>query len=308
MKVKCRRPRRPVRRMVHRVCMTIRSCTKRHKRTFMAILHSTSALVLVGVILFLIFYDMWYVLPTIFDPEGLVYGLHWLLVVFLVCNVLGNMWAAFHCDTSVASLAIGRQKPAEGEAHLWHYCSTCQLQVPPRSWHCKACNCCILKRDHHCTFVANCVGHKNQRHFLGFVFHLFLGSGLALIYNGIYTWKYGSFLVADPLLMVASLANNITDYDAMSWKFVVATIFKLNLFAFVVALVMFSFQMILACRNSTCYKIFDRTYNLGWRQNLKVVLGNRLFWIFLWPTIKSPLPHDGSQWYIEPSGKKINII
>ncbi|EDV42932.2 uncharacterized protein Dana_GF18232 [Drosophila ananassae] len=309
MKVKARRPRRHIRRMVNRVCQAIFSCSRWNKSIGLAILHTTSALVLVGVILCLFVYDMWYVLPEIFDPYGLVYGFHLLLALFIVCNILGNMWAAFQCDNSVASLAKSRQQPVEGEAHLWHYCSTCQLQVPPRSWHCRMCNCCILKRDHHCTLVGNCVGHKNHRHFICFVFYLFLGSGLALIYNGIYTWKCKAFFVADPILMMGTYANNInvSGSDDITWMYVVATVFKLNMFSFVVALVMFSLQMFLAYRNSTCYKIMDRSYDLGWRGNLEVVFGKRLFWIFLWPTIESPLPHDGAQWPLELSGNNIVV-
>lgn len=309
MKVKARRPRIPIRRMVNRVGQAIFSCFQWEKKIGLAILHTTSAVVLVSVILFLIVYDMWYVLPEIFDPYGLVYGFHWLLAGFIVSNVLGNMWATFRCDTSVASLAKSRQQPAEGEAHLWHFCSICQLQVPPRSWHCRLCNCCILKRDHHCTFVANCVGHKNHRHFLCFVFYLFLGSGLALIYNGIYTWKCNAFFVTDPIHMFGAYGNNIYDTDSedIAWKYIVATVFKLNMFSFVVALGMFSLQMFLAYRNSTCVKIMDRRYDLGWRENLRTVMGKRFFWIFLWSTIESPLPHEGDQWPVELSGSNVIV-
>ncbi|KAL8567400.1 hypothetical protein ACOMHN_001788 [Nucella lapillus] len=50
----------------------------------------------------------------------------------------------------------------------WAPCYHCQIVRPPRCHHCSECNTCVLKRDHHCYFAGNCVGFKNQRHFLVF--------------------------------------------------------------------------------------------------------------------------------------------
>lgn len=54
----------------------------------------------------------------------------------------------------------------------WSHCRHCEKPRPPRSHHCHVCRTCVLKMDHHCPFVANCVGHGNYAHFYLFLLHL----------------------------------------------------------------------------------------------------------------------------------------
>jgi len=66
------------------------------------------------------------------------------------------------------------------------YCEKCCLIKPDRSHHCSVCGDCVLKMDHHCPWVNNCVAFNNYKFFV-----LFLLYGLVYcLYVALSSLKY----------------------------------------------------------------------------------------------------------------------
>ncbi|XP_019533696.2 palmitoyltransferase ZDHHC15 isoform X2 [Aedes albopictus] len=53
------------------------------------------------------------------------------------------------------------------------FCEKCRLIKPDRAHHCSVCGVCVLKLDHHCPWVNNCINFTNYKYFI-----LFLGYAL----------------------------------------------------------------------------------------------------------------------------------
>ncbi len=56
-------------------------------------------------------------------------------------------------------------------------CHECNQVQPPRTFHCDVCQRCVLKGDHHCFWTGNCIGLRNQKFFLQYLFYMWLGTG-----------------------------------------------------------------------------------------------------------------------------------
>ncbi|OII74581.1 DHHC family palmitoyl transferase [Cryptosporidium ubiquitum] len=51
------------------------------------------------------------------------------------------------------------------------YCKWCAKYKPDRTHHCRVCRTCVLKMDHHCPWISNCVGWGNHKHLLLLIFY-----------------------------------------------------------------------------------------------------------------------------------------
>ncbi|KAL1139787.1 hypothetical protein AAG570_006764 [Ranatra chinensis] len=63
----------------------------------------------------------------------------------------------------------------------WTVCTRCETYRPPRAHHCRICKRCIRRMDHHCPWINNCVGERNQKYFIQFLVYVGVLSTYAIV-------------------------------------------------------------------------------------------------------------------------------
>ena len=69
-----------------------------------------------------------------------------------------------------------------GHIYVLNYCYSCNIFRPPRTSHCSRCDNCVERFDHHCLWLANCIGKRNYKYFYAFLLNLNLNSIFQLIF------------------------------------------------------------------------------------------------------------------------------
>ncbi|CDJ58500.1 DHHC zinc finger domain-containing protein, putative [Eimeria maxima] len=79
-------------------------------------------------------------------------------------------------------------------AELKQICVTCNIIKPNRVHHCAECAHCLLRQDHHCMWVDNCIAAGNTRPFVCFLFCI----SLSIIESFSLTWLYAAEAITSP--------------------------------------------------------------------------------------------------------------
>uniref|UniRef100_A0A8C5ASI9 Palmitoyltransferase n=1 Tax=Gadus morhua TaxID=8049 RepID=A0A8C5ASI9_GADMO len=153
------------------------------------------------------------------------------------------------------------------------FCDRCQVLKPDRCHHCSVCETCVLKMDHHCPWVNNCVGFSNYKFFL-----LFLS----------YSMVYCVFIAATVFQYFLKFWGG--DLNNGPAKFHVLFLMFVALMFFVSLMFLFSYHCWLVSKNRSTLEAFsapvfvggpDRNgFNVGMHRNLEQVFGeNRRLWL-----------------------------
>ncbi|GLC36180.1 hypothetical protein PLESTB_001371500 [Pleodorina starrii] len=148
------------------------------------------------------------------------------------------------------------------------FCKRCQAWKPERAHHCSVTGRCVLKMDHWCIWVVNCVGLLNYKAFLLFIFYAMLGCMLGLL-----------LLLKS---MIDFFNNKLRGPSA-------PLIFVVSIFCFAFALSLAGFLAMhgqLIAANCTTIEMYEKDrlhpwpYNKGFRRNFEEVFGrNKLRWL-----------------------------
>ncbi|EDW62110.1 probable palmitoyltransferase ZDHHC24 [Drosophila virilis] len=261
----------------------------------------------IGVFLPIVFiFEIIVVLPAIHEPGGFLHTFTFLMAMFLLFNIKGNMLACMVIDTSVDHEHVKAPPDSEAVRLGWRHCTTCDRLAPPRSWHCKVCGVCILKRDHHCLFTGCCIGHQNHRYFMCFTMYLLVGSIYALAYNSVYMWLLNGSIYCNWLTAVKLVCPMFMLVIGSFWTNMQLLFYSLNILALLYASVILAYHVPIVLRGEVCAESGKQhTYNNGLHCNLRSVFGQRMHVAWLSPLVKSQLPDDGYTWTINSAEKSM---
>jgi palmitoyltransferase len=140
------------------------------------------------------------------------------------------------------------------------FCFKCERDRPARAHHCVICDKCILRMDHHCPWVGNCVGIMNLKFFMQFIFY-------AMITTSYISGRCGRLIIEG------------------NESFIVNGGFLLSLGLFVMLWMLIVYHVWMTVVNTNTIEMtFYRgknNFDFGWRRNLAEVFGNDWkMWIF----------------------------
>lgn len=140
-------------------------------------------------------------------PFAALFGTAWLLafVSYLRAYTVNpgtspEQWREFvHSAGESLPLAPARPEWQPGKAT---FCRKCDFPRPERAKHCKLCAVCVLRMDHHCPWINNCVGFHNQKFF---------------VLTGIYGCMAAVIAVATSLPEIIGCAATVGDTLRFEW-------------------------------------------------------------------------------------------
>mmetsp|Transcript_35569 Transcript_35569/g.98461 ORF Transcript_35569/g.98461 Transcript_35569/m.98461 type:complete len:442 (-) Transcript_35569:199-1524(-) len=148
------------------------------------------------------------------------------------------------------------------------WCKKCAFPRPERSHHCHVCGICVLRMDHHCPYIFNCVGFNNHKFFL-----------LLVVYSSIATIVCLGTTLPDLVYCTGALFNMPVEKKLQKSEimgFLIAGL--LDIFLSIVLVPMVPAHLALAVRNQTSiegnYTNMPNPFDQGGaRANLTQILG-----------------------------------
>lgn len=172
----------------------------------------------------------------------------------------------------------------------YRYCLKCSVWKPDRSHHCSNENRCVLRMDHHCPWFSVCIGFKNQKFFVQFLFYVSLFCTYLMIISTVLVY----YFIRDKSYLEEHISINLVVLLVLSFAFS----FSVSIFAGFLAYLVLKNQTTIEfqalrfnsandSRNKFHYefdlsvKKLGNIYDLGYYKNWTSIMGEKWYlWIF----------------------------
>jgi len=232
-------------------------------------------------------------------PWTMSYVIHASVVVWIAGNILFNYFACVCTRPGYAPTEAELQERVQSGEEISER-EKLTLLKPPRSHFCQITRRQVLRMDHFCPWVGNCVGFFNYRHFFLFLTYLAIGC-----------W-YGVMISLVPFHQCVNHRMSMRSNPICKSKAHITFAFVITLSVGIAVSLMLAFHVYLALSAQTTIEfyfnkftnkgrrhrgeVFMNQYDLGRSKNWHAVFGvGRYMWSWLMPSLAAP-PGDGIEY------------
>lgn len=148
-----------------------------------------------------------YVLTLYADTSILLFCLYWrawarIHLMFLIFSFLA-LWAHVKTMLTDPGAVPPDAQPINADFNPG-FCHRCNAYKPKTAYHCSRCRRCVVRMDHHCPYMNNCIGVGNQKHMILFLIYCVAQAVYALLLCLYYGFRsFGFVTYAPPRRIVA---------------------------------------------------------------------------------------------------------
>ncbi|KAG9508693.1 Histone-lysine N-methyltransferase NSD2, partial [Fragariocoptes setiger] len=192
-----------------------------------------------------------------------------------------------HRDAILAFVVRNNNLPVTCRTYSgsYRYCDRCNLIKPDRAHHCSICRICVLKMDHHCPWINNCVSFNNYKFFV-----LFLGYTILLcVFTAATTFPY--FMRFWQPSSNQPNTSNIFNSTELGTRFHILFLFFVSVMICIGLLFLYLYHIHLILKNRSTLEAFrppllrygpdKNAFNLGASENFKQVFGTKMLLWFI---------------------------